>query len=337
MNEFELIAALTKKIPRRGKELLKGVGDDCAVISGSNGRLWLITSDALLEGIHFKLKWTDLRTLGRKALSVNLSDIAAMGGQARFYLVSIGLPRSKAFDTAREIYEGMNEVSNRFGVTLIGGDTVASNGGLVLSITAIGEVTKGRCLFRDGAKPGDPIYVSGRLGCSALGLECLKADVKGPGVDEFISRHLDPEPRIKEGLLLSRSGFVTSMIDISDGLMADLDHIAGESGVGYRLDSARIEFTKQFANIAKRVGADPRMLTLTGGEDYELLFTVDRNKTTQFEKWLKRASLHCKMKKIGVIVADESARKIMDENGAEIKTVLKGFDHFSCFHSLSFS
>lgn len=316
MTEFELIKKLTAKTPREARDLICGVGDDAAVIACSGEKNLLVTTDALIEGVHFRREWTDFETLGRKALAVNLSDIAAMGGMPRFYLVSIGLPLSSAASTAEKIYGGMNALADEHGAILIGGDTVASNLGVVISITAIGEVKQGRCLYRKGARAGDTIYVTGTLGGSALGLACLEKGIKDRGGKFFVQRHNNPSPRIKEGKEIVSEGKATSMIDISDGLVADLTHVADESGVGFRIDAGRLPMDENYTTLANELLLDPIKLALTGGEDYELLFTgpagMENNWTTR----------------VGTIEADKKIRNVIGKNGDILKFDRVGFDHF---------
>lgn len=327
MNEFELIASLTEDAPRRVKDLVCGVGDDCAVIE-AGGKVWLVTTDALIEDVHFKSAWTDLTTLGRKALAVNLSDIAAMGGLPRFYLVSIGLPKNGAGSIAKKIYSGMKEMAALHNVILIGGDTVASNDGIVISITAIGESKRDECIFRAGAKEGDAIYVTGTVGSSALGLECLKAGFKSDAAEYFVERHLNPNPRIAEGRFLAGLKMISAMIDVSDGVALDLAHIADSSGVGFEINADLLPRNKNFEVIAEELNLDPVKTQLAGGEDYELLFTVAAKHAAKFEDLKKKCPSGCRITRIGTMKGSLQNRRAQ---GGEKKDVLpekRGFDHF---------
>lgn len=316
MTEFELIKRLTAGAPQRAKGLIRGVGDDAAVIACDGKRDLLVTTDALLENIHFKREWTDLETLGRKALAVNLSDIAAMGGTPRFYLVSIGLAASSAASDAEKIYRGMNAVASEHGAILIGGDTVASGLGAVISVTVIGEAKHGRCLYRNGARPGDAVYVTGKLGGSALGLGCLLRGIDSEGARPFIRLHNDPSPRIAEAKKIASTGEASAMIDISDGLVQDLAHIAEESGVGFRIEAHCIPIDGECKRLAVELRLDPLKLALTGGEDYELLFTGPAG--------MENSWITC----IGEIVADKNRRDVIGKNGDILKLDRTGFDHF---------
>lgn len=327
LTEFELITRLTEGAPKEGNDLTQGVGDDCAVIAGPGGHDWLITTDALVEGVHFNLKWTDLKTLGRKALSVNLSDIAAMGGVPRFYIVSVGLPPDNPFGIAEPIYKGMREIAGEHELILAGGDTVASPSGILISITAIGEVKHGGCLYRSGARPADAIFMTGTAGGSALGLACLRAGFRGNAAVPFISRHLDPMARVAWGRQIAGTGMATSMIDISDGLLADLGHIADESGVGYKIEGSAVPREVGFDHLVAEIGCDPLKLVLTGGEDYELLFTVAADRVGEFERIAAR-SARFRISRIGTISDDISTRTVRDSAGSAIELVTTGHDHF---------
>lgn len=329
VTEFELIALLTKDAPRAAPDLPCGVGDDCAVVAGPEGRDWLVTTDALIEGVHFRREWTDLAALGRKSLSVNISDIAAMGGVPRFYLVAIGLPPAEAEGAAIAISKGMREVAGRHGMALVGGDTVASPSGLAISITAIGEVPKGKALLRSGAHPGDAIYVTGTLGGAALGLACLRSGRREGDAERFVQRHLDPEPRVAEGRWVAATGIATAMIDLSDGLVADLGHIADASGVGFQIEEARVPRDPPFEAAARALGADPAVLALTGGEDYELCFTIDARRAGEFERRLAQRQGGAPITRIGTVEKDLTRRDVLDAEGKPLRLKRRGFDHFA--------
>ncbi|MFH1831140.1 MAG: thiamine-phosphate kinase [Pseudomonadota bacterium] len=329
MNEFELIAKITKYAPKRGEDLRCGVGDDCAVIAGPGNKDWLVTQDALIEGVHFRREWTDMATLGRKTLSVNLSDIAAMGGMPRFYLVSLGMPKDLKSKCAEQIYAGMHERAQEYGAGLIGGDTVRSLAGLVLSITVIGEIPKGGGLFRCGARAGDAIFVTGIVGGAALGLSCLNAGISDGDAACFINRHKDPKPRVAAGKILAESKMVSAMIDVSDGVFADLGHIADASGVGFRIQLADLPVDEGFRSLARKIGADPSELAVAGGEDYELLFTsrpgfVDKLESKTFAKFKGLCAT-----RIGVIAREKDKREVIDADGKFFVPAVGGFDHFN--------
>ena len=327
MNEFELIARLTKGAPKEAPDLLCGVGDDCAIVDGPDGKNWLVTMDALMEGVHFRREWTDMATLGRKALAVNLSDIAAMGGTPRFYLVSLGLPNDLRAKCAEQIFAGMRELASEFGVELIGGDTVRSESGLALSVTVIGEVKEDRSLLRCTARSGDIVYITGTVGGAALGLRCLNRGEAGEEAASFVNRHNNPVPRVNAGRLLGESGMVTAMIDVSDGVVADLGHIAECSGVGFRIELIRIPVDDDFRALARKIHANPAELALSGGEDYELLFTVRPAHAEKFEEKVM-PKLDVPVARIGAIVGEKTRREVTDVDGKFFIPAVAGFDHF---------
>jgi len=327
MKEFELIELLTRGVDRSAADLAAGVGDDCAVIAGPAGRQWLVTTDLLVEGVHFNLDYTDLATLGRKALSVNLSDIAAMGGVPRFWLSSVAIPQKVGPDGAGALYRGMRGIADEHGALLIGGDTSASDKGLLISVTAVGECAAGRAILRSGAKTGDAIYVTGELGGSALGLLLQKNGMKDGDASRFIRRHNDPAVRVKEARLLSAGGAITSMIDVSDGLMADLGHIADASGAGFEINAWRVSADPSLPALAAQLKADPMDLILAGGEDYELAFTVAESRALEFERETVPGT-GLSVTRIGTILRDRAVRRAKLADGSEVVMKMAGFDHF---------
>jgi thiamine-monophosphate kinase len=270
LGEFGLIARIAGRVgPGPGVEI--GIGDDAAATRPGEGKWTLTATDMLVEGVHFDLSLCDPFTLGRKSLSVNLSDIAAMGGEPRHFLLSMAIPPYISVEFLDDFMRGMLGRADEFGVTLIGGDTCSSKGGLVVSLTIVGEQTPDRIIRRGGAVPGDIVFVTGYLGDSALGLEMLKNGEPGNFATE---KHLDPFPRVREGIALAESGIPTAMIDISDGLLADLGHILECSGTGARLDLEKIPLSSFFREKCCSLSEESYSLALAGGEDYELLFTA---------------------------------------------------------------
>ena len=239
--------------------VIVGPGDDCAVLSASS-QATLVTTDMLMEGVDFLLAEVDPVAIGRKAMAVNLSDIAAMAGVPTAVVVSVSLPKHPLGRTTRELaeqlYRGMREVADRFAVPIVGGDTNTWNSGLVISVTALGEVTERGAVLRSGAEPGDVIFVTGRVGGSILG------------------RHLAPTPRIREALTLHQIVNLHAMIDISDGLAADLNHILTESRCGAILIASSIPIHDDAITLSQRTGQTPLLHALNDGEDFELIFTV---------------------------------------------------------------
>lgn len=271
LGEFGLIDHIRSTFP--SGQGVKGIGDDCAILPGPQGRDILVSTDMLIEGTHFLLEDISPRQLGWKSLAVNLSDIAAMGGTPRSSFLSISLPSGLPAGWIEEFLQGYREISSRYSSLLLGGDTCSSPDRLCISVTEIGECGQGRALLRSGAKPGDLICVSGPLGESAAGLKVVLDGRKRNAYEEYlVQRHYLPQPRIAEGLELASSPGVHSMMDISDGLASDIRHIMEESGVGAEIDVDRIPLgCGTFGPDCHPTLED----ALEGGEDYELLFTVD--------------------------------------------------------------
>lgn len=322
LGEFGFIDRIAKHV-QQGTGVILGIGDDAAAFSPSPGRINLITTDMLVEGIHFDLSLCDPLSLGRKALSVNLSDIAAMGGQPRFFLLSLAIPPTIDLDFLDRCIEGMLQRANQFGVTLIGGDTCSSRDSLVLTITALGEQYPDRIIRRSGARPGDRICVTGTIGDSALGSRLLR---QGQQEGNAVLRHLDPVPRVAEGKALADAAIPTAMIDLSDGLLADLGHILELSSVGARIDAEAAPLSEEFRQHFPTLTEDALALAFAGGEDYELLFTVPPEKLQHIEPLLEKQATSVTV--IGTITADRNL-VVTGADGRELSPASKGFNHFS--------
>lgn len=285
LGEFGLIEELTKSFKVKNNSTIKGVGDDAAVLDYSN-RKALVTTDLLLEGIHFDLTYVPLRHLGYKAAVVNFSDIYAMNGTPKQITVSLGVSKRFTVEHIKELYEGIKLACEIYGVDLIGGDTTASVTGLLLSITCIGEGEEGKIVYRSGAKENDLICVSGDLGAAYMGLQLLERErVASAGQKDFqpqfggkeyiIERQLKPEARKDIIEILAKNGIQpTAMMDVSDGLSSELLHICQESNVGCRVYEERIPIDYQTAVMAEELNMNVTVVAMNGGEDYELLFTV---------------------------------------------------------------
>jgi thiamine-monophosphate kinase len=296
MNEFDFINKIrarvaTKQGPASAlstqhSALLQGIGDDAAVIRSAGGKDSVVTTDLLIEEIDFRRETTSPELLGHKALAVSLSDIAAMGARARWGFISIGLP-ADVWESgfAEKLNDGYLELADRYGVELAGGDVSRTPDKIVIDSMLIGECDPGRAILRSGAAPGDQIFVTGFLGDAAAGLRLIERGARvhtasGPkrleehSIDRLLLRQLRPDPRVGWGLLLGEQQLATAMIDISDGLSSDLNHLCKESNVGAVIDAARIPIDQVVTEICGRRALDPLMLALHGGEDFELLFTV---------------------------------------------------------------
>lgn len=285
IGEFGLIKRLTEKFKIINASTVKGVGDDAAVLDYKEKQV-LVTTDLLLEGIHFDLMYVPLKHLGYKAAVVNFSDIYAMNGQPKQMTVSIGVSKRFSVEDLEQIYDGMELACNHYGVDLVGGDTSASLTGLAISVTCIGEGEKDKIVYRNGARANDLICVSGDLGSAYMGLQLLErekivfsanenAQPDFEGKDYILQRQLKPEARKDIVKSLAEHGIVpTAMMDISDGLSSELIHICTQSNTGCRIYEDKIPINYQAAVMAEEINMSIVTAALNGGEDYELLFTV---------------------------------------------------------------
>lgn len=330
IGEFGLIDRLTKDLKPVNKSTLKSVGDDAAVLDYPETEV-LVTTDLLLENVHFDLTYVPLKHLGYKAAVVNFSDIYAMNGTPRQITVSLGISRRFAVEHLEQLYDGIRLACEVYGVDLVGGDTSASNQGLVISITCIGDAPKGIVVYRDGAKPTDLICVSGDLGAAYMGLQLLEREkVASAGQKDFIprfegkeylvERQLKPEARKDIISELHEAGILpTSMMDISDGLSSELLHICKQSDTGCRIYEDRIPIDYQTALMAEELNMNLVTAALNGGEDYELLFTVPLTDHEKIEK-LKG------VREIGYVTKPELGCAIVTRDNAEIPLKAQGWN-----------
>lgn len=263
MGELDLIKWIRKRA-KYGKSVSLGIGDDCAVIDLRNIKSLVITTDTILDGTHFIQKKCKPDQIGRKSITSSISDIAAMGCRPSYALVSFSFPENSDIKFCKDVFRGIEKAADQYNVQIIGGDVVSGNCPLNINVTAIGVISKSiNPVKRSGAKPGDVIMVTGRLGGSILG------------------SHLKFEPRIEEGVLLNEKFHVNSMIDISDGLLVDLNHIIEESNLGAIIDERQIPISRDAVKLSKTTKKSPIFHALTDGEDYELLFTVSEKKSKE--------------------------------------------------------
>lgn len=296
LGEFGLIQRLTAGLPKRRGALRQGVGDDCAVIRIPGSRDLLATTDMLIEGVHFRSDWSSMEEIGRKAMLANISDIAAMGGKPRFGLVAVGLPPRSSLQGVDAMFRGLRREARRAGVLLVGGDTDRSQR-LLITVTLLGDVEKGRALTRDGARPGDILYVTGRLGEGGRALAAKSI---------FI-----PPLRVSVGRELVRKKLAQSCIDISDGFLQDLTHLLRESCVGAEIEVDRLP------------GSAPTSLKLTSGDDYEILFsTPPRVKIPK--------KIHgVRVTRVGRILPWREGVRMVDRRGREVPLPRRlGYSHF---------
>lgn len=333
LGEFGLIDRLTKDLPLTQQSSLKGVGDDAAVLDYS-GKKILITTDLLLEGIHFDLVYTPLKHLGYKSAAVNFSDIYAMNGTPRQITVSLGISKRFSVEDIEEFYNGLRLACEIYGVDIVGGDTSSSLTGLTVSITCLGTADEDKIVYRNGASDTDLIYVSGDLGASYMGLQLLereKSVFNGDqdfqpdfaGREYLLERQLKPEPRRDIVQQLAENDIVpTSMIDISDGLSSEMLHICKQSGTGCRLFEERLPIDYQTAAMAETFNMNVTTVALNGGEDYELLFTVPLHQHEKMDK-MKGVSL------IGHITKSEFGCYLVTRDGQEMELRAQGWNPLS--------
>ena len=329
LGEFGLIERLTKELSITNKETVKGTGDDAAILQFANDEEVLVTTDLMMEGIHFDLTYFPLKHLGYKAVVANISDIYAMNGTPKQITVSLALSRKFCIEDVEELYAGMKLACQQYGVDIVGGDTSSSLTGLAISITAIGTAPKGTVVRRNGAKETDLICVTGNLGAAYMGLQLLEREkiaTEGKdiqpdfqGKEYILERQLKPEAR-KEVLEKLREENVrpTAMIDISDGLSSELMHICKQSGVGCRIYEERIPIDYQTAIMAEELNMNVITCALNGGEDFELLFTVP---IADHEKIAAMKDIRV----IGHIVSDSMGLALITRDGAEMELKAQGW------------
>jgi thiamine-monophosphate kinase len=346
ISEFEFITNLKKfSLKSQHSAIRVGIGDDCAVLPKNSKTDLVITADLLVEDIDFRLKWTKPEFLGHKALAVSLSDIAAMGAKPVWAMLSIGIPESVwKTDFLDKFYKGWFDLAKKLGVELIGGDISKTPDKIVIDSIVAGETRKGKAVLRSGAKAGDLIFVTGKLGGAAVALELLEKGErfeKGSKnyIQKLLLRQLKPNPQIEIGRILGEKNLATSMIDLSDGLSSDLAHLCRESKVGARIFSEKIPIDENLEKFSTQRRRDaeiekdefsktrqvpfPLSFPLNGGEDFELLFTVEPKKKFRVEKELKNLDFSV----IGEVTANAEIIELIEDEKAMILEA-KGFRHF---------
>ena len=317
--EFEFIARLLK--PLAGHEAALGLADDAAILEPSPAKSLVLTKDMLVEGVHY-LAGDPPGDIAAKALRVNLSDLAAMGATPVAYLMGISRNERQGLSWMEQFVEGLARDQATFGLSLIGGDTTATPGPMTISITALGEVPSGRALRRNGAQPGDVVLVSGTIGDACLGLGVARGEIEGDADGFLLGRYRLPTPRLPLAPLLSR--YAHAAIDVSDGLVADLGHIAEESGMRAVIEAARVPLSPPAKAL---VDARPGLIAdlITGGDDYELLLTTPRNMADDLI--LAAADLHIPLTPIGHIEGGRGVA-VLQSDGKEMALARPGYMHF---------
>jgi thiamine-monophosphate kinase len=322
LGEFGLIEKIQHALPV-GRGVRIGIGDDAAWVDNPAGSS-LVTTDLLIAGVHFDLSWISMFDLGYKSLAVNLSDIAAMGGVAAYTVLSLGIPGNFDTNAIDEFYRGVTALAREHRVAIVGGDTNIAES-LIVSVCVIGHAIHPP-VRRSGARPGDDIYVTGTLGDSALGLKLLRQkrrlSARGNKA-ELLKRHRRPMPRLAVGALLAKHRLAAAMIDISDGLVQDLEHICGASGIGAVIREDCLPLSQAYRALA---GNDGTRHALTGGEDYELLFCAKRQNRARVEKLGARAGVS--ITRIGACVVGGKDIVVLDRFEKPITITHRGHDHF---------
>ena len=306
MDEFSFIKWIKSNQKNDKKNIIIGIGDDCASIRIHGDKMFLVTTDMLVEGTHFDLKKNTPGEIGRKSIACSISDIAAMGCLAKYAVVSICFPKETKTKFARELYLGIQKMADAFNIKIVGGDIVSSKQILVVNVTMYGESEGLKPITRSGAKADDVIMITGALGGSILG------------------KHIMFKPRLKEGLLLNKKFSINSMIDISDGLAADLGHILEESGVGAVLYEDEVPISEDAKKLARKTGLSTLHHALRDGEDYELLFTLSGKES---KKLLASRSFPARLSKIGHINKSNGLK--MRDTAGKLKRIKSiGYKHF---------
>ena len=320
IGEFGLIDILKQNTINNKDNIIKGIGDDAAVFSVENNLLQLATTDMLVEGIHFNREFITAWQLGYKAIAVNFSDIAAMGGTPTNILISLAIPSDIDVDFMVQLYDGMKYLTKKFNANIIGGDTVASLQGLVINVTVLGTVPLPLVKYRSGAKNGDLVVVTGDLGSSAAGLEILLNKYEQEQYEILVKKHLMPFPQLNYGEIIAN--YANSMNDISDGLASEANEISTASEVGIMLKENKMPVLKETKEVAKVFQKDVLDYVLFGGEDYQLVFTITPEKLTQLQGELNDLTI------VGEVCSSFNGVKLERNDGTIIDIKSKGYNHF---------
>lgn len=326
LGEFEFIEQIQKAFLKPNDSIPLGIGDDAAAIIPTAQKYSLLTTDTLIEGIHFDRRTSSFEQVGIKSIMVNVSDIAAMGGLPLFFMVSLGIPSQVTLKNLKQLYRGISKGAKTCGINLIGGNTTRTQGSFFIAISLVGEVSKKQMVKRSGAQLGDALYVTGTLGDAAAGLDCLKNKLNLKSYAKMVKRHQNPLARWKEGETLSKARIPSAMIDLSDGLTADLYHIMKKSKVGAELIAAEIPISLTLKRYVKLRKVEAIEFALYGGEDYELLFSVPQEKEKKLKGLIKDGLVQAS--RIGAIIPKRKGLILKSADGIARKIVPRGYDHF---------
>jgi thiamine-monophosphate kinase len=329
LGEQALIARVRARTPSPPDWVLTGIGDDAAVLQPARGMVDVVTTDALVEDVHFRREWSTASDIGRRALAVNLSDLAAMGATPRALLLSLALPEALPLDDVDGLIDGFLGLAAEVRAPLVGGNLSRSPGPLVIDVTAIGIARPRRILRRSGARPGDRLFVTGQLGAAAAGLALHNAGIAALARDETqracVSRYERPDPRLRTGIVVANNRAASACMDLSDGLADAVRQIAEASGCGVEITAEAIPIHSGARTWAAASGTDPLALAWSGGEDYELLFAVPKRRMRLFLAAIRQAG-ETDVTEIGVCVKEREAYAVT--NGVR-SPLPKGFTHIN--------
>jgi thiamine-monophosphate kinase len=329
LGEHALLARLLARLPRPSAAILVGPGDDAAVLAGRRNERLVVTTDAVVEGVHFSRAFSTPADIGHKALAVNLSDLAAMAATPRWALLSLVLPGSWLVADVEDLVDGLSSLARRYGVSVVGGNITRTDGPAVVDVTAGGEVGPRRWLTRGGARPGYEVYLSGTIGGAAAGLEMLRSGIgdQGSGIsDVCVARHRRPEPRVRLGVAAGRARAARAAMDLSDGLADAVRQVAAASEVGVRIDAEALPIDDGARAWWTARGIDPVNAAAAGGEDYELLLAVPTRGRGALRS-LKRHVVEPPLTRIGVFTKDP--RELVIVRAGKEDGLPEGFEHFA--------
>jgi thiamine-monophosphate kinase len=323
LGEFGFIDRIAPGCLLRSNGVERGIGDDCAVVRCSSGRLQLVTTDLLVEKVHFLRNAITPSQLGAKALAVSISDVAAMGGRPLDAFVSIAVPSDVTVEYLDAVFDGMKRMASRFDINVLGGDTTGSPAELVINVALTGEVDENAVLYRDGARPGDVLYVTGFLGDSRAGLDAVLHEraAESEAAAELVRRHHEVTPHVREGQAIATTGLARAMIDVSDGLASDLPHLCVRGHVGAVVEEARLPVSEPLREYCASHDLDPYEMALSGGEDYVLLLAGDPRLPAALSG--SGVVLHA----VGRVV-EEGRHEVLRRDGERVPLARGGWDHF---------
>ena len=327
IGEFGLIGRIREIVARDRQDVLLGIDDDTAAVR-VGAEVLLLTTDALLENIHFRFDYFEPREVGWRLMAANLSDIAAMGGTPLFALIAHGLPKNARVEQVEGLYAGAAQLADRFGAVIVGGDTTSSPGDQFLALTLVARAEGGRFARRDRARPGDVLAVTGHLGASQAGLNVLlgRGGLKPEDFPSVVERHKRPRPRVAEGRFLVHEAGVECMIDVSDGLASEVGHLCRLSGTGACVEAENVPLHPETVRVAEQLGEDPLDYALHGGEDFELLFCVPEDRWDELvHRWRER--FETPLTRIGEVVDARQGLTLLRQHEPQPLNP-RGWDHF---------